>query len=135
MTESAPPAGHAAQQPGGRKTMLIVLLGLVGVVVVAGVVLFLTVFSSSNDALDPAHNEATGLADGRYAINPDSFERADQACSFSGKPFSFGSAPPASARVTLVGKGSEECGMFEENATTVIFTVTNGLARIVDVER
>lgn len=134
MTDAAPTPSSPAT--GRRKAWLIVLLVVIGAgVLLLGVVIALTVVSKASGSLDPAQNFTTGLADGRYTINPDAYVRVDDQCSFSGAPFSFGSTPPVVGRVTVVGEGAEECGTFEEDATAVIFTVSGGLAHIVDVER
>jgi len=136
MSESTPP--ETPPPPRKRRTWVIVVVVLVavGLLVLGGcAALVFTVFNKASDSLDPANNQNTGLADGRYSIRPTAYVRVQEDCSFTGTPYSFDSTPVPVDTVTVVGQGPIECGTFDDNADTVIFTVSGGVAQIVDVVR
>ena len=134
------PASPEATPPPPRRrrtwVIVVVILVAVGLLVLGGcAALVFTVFNKASDSLNPANNASTGLADGRYSIRPTTYVRVQEDCSFSGTPFSFDSLPVSVESVTVVGSGPIECGTFDDNPDTVIFTVSGGLAHIVDVVR
>jgi hypothetical protein len=109
----------------------------IGVSIVAGfVVILLVAFGvifSANVAstLDPVTNAQTGLADGRYAMQPERWVSISDECTYGGPVISSDSTPAGD--VTVYGTGLIECPNLTE-VSVVLFEVRDGVARIVDVE-
>ena len=114
------------------------ILGIVGIVlsvIAAIVVVILVVFgaNAASNAIDPANNSRTGLADGNYAMEPNTSLRINDRCSFGGTPVEFESGTTASSSVTVVGEGPVQCAG-DGTPSVVYFTVSGGVAEIVGVE-
>ncbi len=118
-------------------------LGIAGIVigVLAGFVFVISgaaIFNAATESLDPANNTRTGLADGRYVMEPDSFLFVLEDCSYSGRPFSADTNEPGPGDVTIVGTGPTQCPGGSSAITVevgkVSFTVTGGTASIDSVE-
>lgn len=117
-------------QPKKRRTGLIILLVVLGVLLalIAGcAVLVGVVFTSAGNAVDPAKNAATGLADGSYTMTPSSSAVLNDQCSFSGPVYDLGSTQVADD-VSVVGRGPA-C-VHGTDTKVVAFTVTSGIAEI-----
>ncbi len=97
------------------------------------VVLGVGVVSWLNDSVDPKKNSETGLVDGNYGMNPDSYITLNDRCSFTGDAIDVASNATAKTDVTVVGEGAKECGIGSGTPDAVLFTVTGGVARIVQV--
>lgn len=114
------------------------ILGIVGLILsIIGAILFvvLVVFgvNAASEAIDPANNSRTGLADGNYTMEPNTSLRLNDRCSFGGTPVEFETGTAASSSVTVVGQGPTQCAG-EGTPSVVYFTVTGGVAEIVGVE-
>ena len=103
-----------------------IIAGLVfAVLAILGVGMFAQVASSVN----PDVNSQTGLADGRYVMDPTSTIMLNEACTFSGTVFTLDNASVKQA--TVYGKGTTQCGL--GGATEVVyFEVRGGVARILE---
>jgi hypothetical protein len=114
-------------------------LGIAGIVI-SVIALFVLVFAGAaifqvaSESLDPANNTRTGLADGRYYMEPRSDLLIGNDCSYSGVPYSVDTDAPGPEEVTIVGSGPTQCPGGTNGLTlkvsTVEFTVTDGTATI-----
>lgn len=115
-------------------------LGIAGLILslIALVVLIVSgawIFKAASESLDPANNTRTGLADGRYVMDPNVWLHVNNDCSFTGVPYSAETNEPGPSSVTVVGSGPQQCGPGgSSNNRVVTFTVTNGTATIESVE-
>ena len=118
-------------------------LGIAGLVigVIAGFVLLFTgavVFNAATESMDPANNSRTGLADGRYVMDPNTSIVIMNDCSYSGLPYSADTNEPGPDNVTVVGSGPIQCPGGSTGSSVdvsrVWFTVTGGTASIDSVE-
>jgi hypothetical protein len=114
------------------------ILGIVGVILsiiggILAVVLIVFGVNAASEAIDPANNSRTGLADGNYAMDPNTSLRINDRCSFGGTPIDVATGTPGSSSVTVVGRGPIQCAG-EGTPNAVYFTVTGGVAEIVAVE-
>jgi len=113
-------------------------LGIVGLIltvlggILAAVLIGLGV-GAAVDTVDPAKNSQTGLADGNYAIEPTSSIFLNDRCAFGGAPISIETEQSLDTTVTVVGEGSAQCGPSMDTPQYVIFTVSGGVAQIVEV--
>lgn len=85
------------------------------------------------DSLDISNNSKTGLADGNYGMNPNTSIHINDKCSFGGDAVSIETNAVAATDITVVGEGSTECGTGTGTPDVVLFTVTGGVAKIVQV--
>ena len=113
-------------------------LGIVGLVlmVVFGAITAVLVtqgVGALNDSVDPARNAQTGLADGRYRIEPTTSTFLNDRCSFGGDPIDLDTEQSLNTSVTVVGVGSAQCGPTMDTPEYVLFTVTGGVAEIDEV--
>jgi hypothetical protein len=104
---------------------LATLLGLVLLALVTLAALALPRLLASR-GLDPSVNLQTGLPDGRYALIPDRSMHDGAACWFTGAV----RGHPRAAEITLYGTGDVQCARVGDHIGRVLFTVTNGTARI-----
>jgi hypothetical protein len=88
---------------------------------------------AAGDAVDPAKNSQTGLADGSYTMNPNTSVVINDQCAFGGQPINTDSQESPGGRVTVVGAGSSQCGIGTGTPDVVTFVVTGGVAQIVEV--
>lgn len=113
-------------------------LGIAGLIltVIGGIIAAVVIgfgVSAAIDTVDPAKNSQTGLADGNYAIEPTSSIFLNDRCAFGGSPMSIESEQSIGGNVTVVGEGSAQCGASMDTPRIVVFTVTGGVAEIVEV--
>ncbi len=113
-------------------------LGIVGLIltVIGGIIAALVIgfgVKAVTDSVDPVKNSQTGLADGNYDMNPNVSTFLNQRCSFGGSPVNTDTGESPAGSVTVVGEGTAECGVGMETPDVVVFTVTSGVARIVEV--
>ncbi len=104
------------------------ILSVIGGIVVAALLVFGV--TAASDALDPANNQRTGLADGIYAMEPNTWLHVNDRCAFGGTPTSAETGEVASSSVTVVGEGSPQCDV--RNPDTVVFVVLDGVAEITE---
>ena len=88
---------------------------------------------AASDSVDPAKNSQTGLADGSYAMSPNTSLFLNDRCAFGGQPTNTDSQASPGGRVTVVGAGSSQCGIGMDTPDVVTFVVTGGVAQIVEV--
>lgn len=114
-------------------------LGIVGLIltVLLGIlfaVLAILGVAFVNNAIDPANNSQTGLADGNYAMNPNTSLRINDRCSFSGIPFDLvTNSAASSSSVSVVGEGPVQCAG-SGTPDVVTFDVRGGVAQITGVQ-
>lgn len=121
-------------QPRKKRTGLIILGVILGILflVIAGCAVFAGVlFKAAGDAVDPANNAKTGLADGSYTIQSNSSAVINDSCSFSGPAFD-AESNKVSDDVSVVGSGLD-CALGTDTKL-VEFTVTGGEATITSVQ-
>ena len=105
----------------------IIAIIVFGILAILGIGMFAQVASSVN----PDVNSQTGLADGRYVMDPTGSIVINDACTFSGTVFTLDNATVKEA--TVYGKGKAQCGL--GGATEVVyFEVRGGVARILEVK-
>jgi hypothetical protein len=114
-------------------------LGIVGLILtVIGVVVLVFAIGfgvkSAGDAVDPAKNSQTGLADGNYILSPNSSIFLNERCAFGGPIVNADTQQAQGGSVTVVGAGARECGVGMQTPASVAFTVTGGVASIVEVQ-
>lgn len=105
-----------------------VILSVVGAIAVAIIAVF-GVTAASN-ALDLTNNERTGLADGTYAMQPNSWLNINDRCSFGGTPESLDTGQVMGSSITVVGEGPAQCAVSDPDL--VVFVVSGGVAQIVE---
>lgn len=113
-------------------------LGIVGLILsVIGIIIAIFAIGFGvkvvSDSLDISNNSKTGLSDGNYGMNPNTSIRINDKCSFGGDAISVESDAVAATDVTVVGEGTTECGTGTGTPDVVLFTVTGGVAKIVQV--
>lgn len=114
-------------------------LGIVGLIltVLGGILAAVLIGFGVNaavDSVDPARNSQTGLADGTYGIeNPTSSIFLNDRCAFGGSPISMETEQSLDTTVTVVGEGPAQCGPSMDTPQYVVFSVTGGVAQIVEV--
>lgn len=114
-------------------------LGIAGVILsILGIILAVFLIAAGvifvNNSIDPANNSKTGLSDGNYAMEPNSSLHINDRCSFGGYPVNIDTSAESSSRVTVVGEGDTQCGTGTGTPDVVAFTVTGGVAKIVEVD-
>mgnify|MGYP003608590722 FL=1 len=107
--------------------ILTVIAGIVTIILIAAGVAFVS------NSVDVAKNSQTGLVDGNYGMNPNSSIRINDRCAFDGAAVNIDTNETVKPSVTVVGSGSIECGTGTGTPDVVIFTVTGGVAKIVEV--
>ena len=107
------------------------VLSIVGIVVTIALVAFGV--NAASNAIDQANNERTGLADGNYAMEPNTSLRLNDRCSFGGVPYDVTTNQAGPASVTVVGQGPVQCAG-SGTPDAVYFTVSGGVAEIVAVQ-
>ncbi|MDP1878687.1 MAG: DUF4190 domain-containing protein [Actinomycetota bacterium] len=112
----------------GIAGVILSVLGLIlaGILIAAGVIFV-------NNSIDPANNSKTGLSDGNYAMEPNSSLHINDRCSFGGYPINIDTNSENASSVTVVGEGPTQCGIGTGTPDVVVFTVSGGVARIVEV--
>lgn len=113
-------------------------LGIVGLILsVIGIIIAVIAIGFGvkvvADSLDISNNSKTGLADGNYGMNPNTSVRINDKCSFGGDAINADTNETAKSGVTVVGEGTTECGTGSGTPDVVLFTVTSGVAKIVQV--
>lgn len=108
-----------------------VILSIIGIIIAVFAIGFGV--KVVNDSLDPSKNSKTGLADGNYGMNPNTSLRINDRCSFGGKAINADTNETAAEDVTVVGEGTTECGTGTGTPDVVLFTVSGGVAKIVQV--
>ena len=119
-------------------------LGIVGlvlsviatvIIVSTGAFVFKEVAKSIEQSTDPALNSQTGLADGDYQLTPTDATPAmsNDNCGFVGPAVDVATGEASANPVTVVGRGTAECSAAVMRVTSVMFTVTNGVAKITEV--
>ncbi len=113
-------------------------LGIVGLIltVIGGILAAVLIGFGVNaavDTVDPAKNSQTGLADGNYGIEPTSSIFLNDRCAFGGTPISMETEQSLNTTVTVVGEGAAQCGATMDTPEYVIFSVTGGVAQILEV--
>jgi hypothetical protein len=113
-------------------------LGIVGLIltVLGGILAAVLIGFGVNaavDSVDPAKNSQTGLADGNYGMEPTSSIFLNDRCAFGGAPISIETEQSLDTTVTVVGEGSAQCGPSMDTPEYVIFSVTGGVAQILEV--
>ena len=113
-------------------------IGIVGLIlsVVGGIIAVIFVMAAANvvmGSVDPAKNSQTGLPDGNYGMNPNSSARINDRCSFGGVPINAETNETMASDVTVAGSGAIECGTGSGTPDVILFTVTDGVAKIVKV--
>ncbi|MBK9740823.1 MAG: DUF4190 domain-containing protein [Actinobacteria bacterium] len=113
-------------------------LGIVGLIlsvlgIILAVVLIATGVKVASDSLDPAQNSTTGLVDGNYEMSPNTSVHINDRCSFGGTPVNVDTQTPNASSVTVVGQGPTQCGADMGTPDVVLFTVSGGVAQIVQV--
>lgn len=101
-----------------------------GIIAVAAISFGVKVVS---DSLDVANNSKTGLVDGNYGMNPNTSLRLNDRCSFGGTPINADTSEESASSVTVVGEGSTQCGTGSGTPDVVLFTVSGGVAQIIQV--
>jgi len=114
-------------------------IGIVGLILaVIGTIIAIIVIVIGvgvvSDSLDKANNSKTGLSDGNYGMNPNVSLRIGDRCSFGGTPVNVESNEQGSSDVTVAGEGSTECGTGTGTPDVVLFTVSGGVAQIIQVQ-
>lgn len=112
-------------------------IGIAGLVlaIIGGVIAVFAIgfgVKAATDAVDPAKNAETGLADGNYGMEPNTSLRLNDRCSFGGTPVNLDSGEVGSSSVSVVGEGAAQCPG-TGTPDVVYFTVSNGVAQIVEV--
>lgn len=104
---------------------------LLAAIVIAILIAFGAIFTASVVSdLDPTINERTGLADGRYVIDPSTRVNLNSVCSYGGAAFTLdGDELPFTS---VYGKGPLQCPDLVQ-VSAVEIEVTDGVATIVDV--
>jgi uncharacterized membrane protein len=113
-------------------------LGIVGLIltVIGGIIAVVVIgigVSAAVDTVDPAKNSQTGLADGNYGMEPTSSIFLNDRCAFGGAPISIETEQSLDTTVTVVGEGSSQCGPSMDTPQYVIFSVSGGVAQILEV--
>lgn len=113
-------------------------LGIIGLILsIIGIIIAIFAIGFGvkvvSDSLDISNNSKTGLSDGNYGMNPNTSIRINDKCSFGGDAISVESNAVAATDVTVVGEGTTECGTGTGTPDVVLFTVTGGVAKIVQV--
>jgi uncharacterized membrane protein len=113
-------------------------LGIVGLIlsVIGGIIAVLVIGFGVNlavDSVDPARNSETGLADGTYGMEPSTSMFLGDRCAFGGSPISMETDQSLGGKVTVVGEGDVQCGVRMRTPEFVVFSVTGGVAEIVEV--
>jgi len=111
-------------------------LGIVGVAlsVIGGIILVFVValgINVASESLDPVKNQQTGLADGTYSMDPNSYLHVNDRCSYIGKPTNVDTGQTNASTVTVVGEGSTQCAVPSPDVVT--FVVSGGVAEITEV--
>ena len=111
-------------------------LGIAGLILsVIGAIIFAIVLALginvASDTLDPVNNQQTGLADGSYSMDPDTYLHVNDRCSYIGTPTDVDSGQAATSRVTVVGEGAVQCAVTSPDM--VEFVVSGGVAEITGV--
>lgn len=109
------------------------ILAVIGAIVL--VILIVAGVAFVSDSIDKANNAKTGLADGEYGMEPNSSLRINDRCSFSGQPVDLQTQANVGGSVTLAGEGIAECGTGSGTPAVVLFTVSGGVAQIVQVSQ
>ncbi len=112
------------------------VLGIVGLVlsIIGGIILVGVVgwgAAKVAETVDPANNAKTGLVDGDYLMEPDGYLWLNSRCSFSGPVVDAVGSSVGS--VTVVGESAAQCGSGNATPDAVVFTVSGGVAAIVEV--
>ncbi len=116
-------------------------LGIVGLVLSVVVTIFLVVTGAlivkevkkdMREDTDPVKNSHTGLADGDYQMNPSTESDWDGKCGFAGPAMAVGTEVSTGTPVSIVGQGAQ-CGSPTVRKTKVLFTVSDGVAKITEV--
>ena len=113
-------------------------LGIIGLIltVIGGIIAAVVIGFGVNaavDSVDPAKNSQTGLADGNYGMEPNTSIHLNDRCAFGGSPISIETEQSIGGDVTVVGEGSAQCGPSMDTPQYVIFSVTGGVAQILEV--
>ena len=113
-------------------------LGIIGLIltVIGGIIAAVVIGFGVNaavDSVDPAKNSQTGLADGNYGMEPNTSIHLNDRCAFGGSPISIETEQSVGGDVTVVGEGSAQCGPSMDTPQYVIFSVTGGVAQILEV--
>jgi hypothetical protein len=113
-------------------------LGIVGLIltVIGGIIAVLVIGFGVNfavDSVDPSRNSETGLADGTYGMEPTTSMFLGERCAFGGSPVSVETEQSIGGKVTVVGEGDAQCGAPMSTPSYVIFSVTGGVAQILEV--
>lgn len=110
-----------------------IALSIIGIIVFAiFAILGIGLFSTAAANLDPAINAKTGLADGRYVMDPERRFSLTDECTFGGPVYT--AEQVEIADTTVYGTGSQQCGADLVQVTAVYIEVSGGVARIVAVE-
>jgi hypothetical protein len=113
-------------------------LGIVGLIltVIGGIIAAIVIsigVGAAVETVDPAKNSQTGLADGNYGMEPTTSVFLNDRCAFGGDPISIETEQSLDTTVTVVGEGSAQCGPSMDTPQYVIFTVSGGVAQILEV--
>ena len=117
-----------------RKGLIILLVILAVFLVIGGGCAFLVgvVFKTAGNAVDPANNAKTGLADGSYILTTNGgYASVNDSCGFSGEVENAEGAVVASD-IRVVGSGVM-CALGSDTSL-VTFVVSAGQAEIVEVQ-
>ena len=120
-------------------------LGIIGLIltVVAAVIIVATgafvvkeTVKAFDEATDPALNSKTGLADGDYRLTPTDATPSinNDNCGFEGSAVDVATGDASANPVKVVGQGTTQCSTAVSRVTSVLFTVTDGVAKITQVE-
>ena len=110
----------------GGLVLMVVFGAITAVIVTQGV-------GALSASVDPARNAETGLPDGQYQLSPTTSTFLNDRCSFGGDPIDLDTERSLDTSVTVVGSGPTQCGVGMQTPDYVIFTVTGGVAEIVEV--
>jgi TM2 domain-containing membrane protein YozV len=83
-----------------------IILSVIGGIIFAAIVVFGV--NAASEALDPANNRNTGLSDGYYSMEPNTWIYIGDRCSYGGTPTN-SDGQVASSSVTVVGEGGLQC--------------------------
>lgn len=114
------------------------ILGIVGIIlsiitVIVLVIAGVFVGKAVVDSLDMSKNSQTGLSDGNYGMEPNTWISLNDKCSFNGDAIDLNSGDVAKTDVTVVGEGSAQCGT-GGSPSEVYFDVAGGVAKITEVK-
>lgn len=103
---------------------------IAGIVFVVFAALGIGMFAQVASTVNPLVNTQTGLADGRYVMDPSGSMVINDTCTFSGPVSTMDGASVKDT--TVFGQGAAQCGLGGA-ADAVRFEVVSGVARILEV--